>query len=369
METYINKTHKLSLSVDYYTRAYEIRRNLLPPDHLLIATSLSNFGSSYDHNNDFTAAVEAYMKTLNNREQNSPNQDDLYKAQAMGNIGLVHRVAKNYELSLDYLTAAHNMYTRMLPEEHPFIALSLWRLGGLYYLRHKYEKALDYYCKAIEIEFITLPDDHPDLNAHFKWLLEVFGLHGADSLHALLLYEKYIWPRKEFVKMHVTDLFEKMEEKTSRNKQDEVHDNLLYLAWAVRQLQEPNLGLSREEMEIRMACCTSGHLGSMLANMRRNHMKSDESDLDDVGSVTLDPDFDVELNKNESDLGDVGAVTLDPDFDVELNKNESDLGDVGAVTLDPDFDVELNDDYEVFFLLLDYALYCCTRNCLQLTVG
>ncbi|CAF1562976.1 unnamed protein product, partial [Didymodactylos carnosus] len=90
------------------------------------------------------------------------------------NIGLIYKDLTQYQLALEYLIRAHEMYQCLLPEEHPYIASVLSGIGSVYEDQRDYKRAYDYYKCSFKMEHKILPRDHPQLKKLQLFINQVY---------------------------------------------------------------------------------------------------------------------------------------------------------------------------------------------------
>lgn len=112
-----------------------------------IASTNNNIGVVYKNEGDYTKALERYLVALRIREE-SGNAQDI--ASSLNNIGLVYSSQRKFDTALVYYTRALQMQeggesTRILP-------IILNNIGTVYDSRGNYGQALPYYMRALSIE-------------------------------------------------------------------------------------------------------------------------------------------------------------------------------------------------------------------------
>ncbi|CAF5059470.1 unnamed protein product, partial [Rotaria magnacalcarata] len=85
---YRDKKKELDIALNYLTKVYDIRRNILSNDHSLLVNILIHIANIY-YDNDFNQALEYYQQILSIEEITHPN-DRLNKATTLRQIGLLY---------------------------------------------------------------------------------------------------------------------------------------------------------------------------------------------------------------------------------------------------------------------------------------
>ena len=160
-------------ALHYLTVAYDIRRDILPNDHPLLANSLNNIGDIYHDKNDHSEALNYYQQALAIQEIIYSN-DHVNKANTIRNIGLVYRDEGEWTNALNHFNQTLEMRQRLLSNtHHPDIAICYGDIGNIYEKMRNFDLALDYYQQQYQMEEVCLPLDHPNLSIHFEWIINL----------------------------------------------------------------------------------------------------------------------------------------------------------------------------------------------------
>jgi len=73
------------------------------------------------------------------------------------------------EKELEYKMKAHDIWEKVLPPNHPDLALSCNNLAWTYYKMSEYDTALDLMRRAAVIAERSLPEEHPDRVEYCRW--------------------------------------------------------------------------------------------------------------------------------------------------------------------------------------------------------
>jgi tetratricopeptide (TPR) repeat protein len=175
-------------SIEYYEKALEIGRKILPANHPDLGTSYNNIGLMYHNMRKYSEALEFYKKALEIRQKTLPGNHP-WLAISCNNIGLVYDNMGKYSEALEFYEKALEIRQKTLPSNHPDLAPFYSNIGGVYKNMEQYSKALEFYEKALEIRQKTLPGNHSDLAPFYSNIGGVYDNMGEYS-KALEFYEK-----------------------------------------------------------------------------------------------------------------------------------------------------------------------------------
>ncbi|UJR16842.1 hypothetical protein I4U23_003741 [Adineta vaga] len=116
-------------------------------------------GAVYDGKNELDNAVESYQQALGLLDR----KNELEAATVYANLGNVYRKQMKFELALEKQQVSLKMYSRLLPDGHPFIASTYENIAQIYLKQCEYEQALDWLQRALNMQLASLPENHPDL--------------------------------------------------------------------------------------------------------------------------------------------------------------------------------------------------------------
>ena len=175
-------------SLEFLTKALEIREKALGKDHPDTATSYNNIGIVYKNMGDYPKALEFFTKALNINEK-VLGKDHPATALSYNNIGSVYSDMGDYPKALEFYTKALNIKEKVLGKDHPDTALSYNNIGSVYSDMGDYPKALEFYTKALNIREKVLGKDHPDTASSYNNIGYVYSSMG-DYPKALEFYTK-----------------------------------------------------------------------------------------------------------------------------------------------------------------------------------
>jgi len=174
-------------AIEYAEEASEINRNVLPVNHPKIADSLNSLGVSYCNLGDHQKAIENFEKALviyrNALPDNHPDN-----AHSLQNLGVSYCNLGDHQKAIEYFEKALVISRNALPDNHPDIAASLNNLGVSYGKLADHQKAIEYFEKALVISRNALPDNHPDIADSLNNLGVSYGKLG-DHQKAIEYFE------------------------------------------------------------------------------------------------------------------------------------------------------------------------------------
>ncbi|CAF4194064.1 unnamed protein product [Adineta steineri] len=128
----------------------------------------------------YEEALTFYEKSLAIDQKILPsNHPNL--AISYNNIGLVHKNMRNYSEALSSHEKALEIKQQSLPSNHPNLAISYNNIGIVYKNMGNYTKALFYYEKDLEISKQSLPPNHPDLAGSYNNIGAMYEAMGNYS--------------------------------------------------------------------------------------------------------------------------------------------------------------------------------------------
>ena len=147
--------------------------------------SWSRLGSLLIQIGQFNKAEEVFKVLL---EQTS---NELKKAYYYNQIGSAKKRKGDYEEALEYFERVLAIEQKILPSNHPSLAITYNNIGGVYHNLRKYSKALIYYQKDLEISLATLSSNDPLLAISYSNIALVCQKMGEYS-KALMIYKKVL---------------------------------------------------------------------------------------------------------------------------------------------------------------------------------
>ncbi|CAF1236257.1 unnamed protein product [Rotaria sordida] len=151
-----------SQALSYYEKSLDIKKKILSPNDIGLASSYNNIGMVYDNMGEYSKALSSYERAFDiYKKALPPNHPDL--ASSYGNIGNVYAEIGEYSKALSSYERALEIRKIALPPNHPDLATSYGNIGNVYAEIGEYSKALSSYERSLEIKKIALPPNHPSL--------------------------------------------------------------------------------------------------------------------------------------------------------------------------------------------------------------
>ncbi|CAF1399380.1 unnamed protein product [Adineta steineri] len=138
----------------------------------------------------FNKAEELY--NILSEKTSDENEKQYYYNQ----LGLAHRNQGNYEKAIWYYEQRLEIQQKILPSNHPDLAISYNNIGNVYHKMGEYSKELLFYEKALEIQQKTLPANHPHLAQSYNNIGNVYHEMGQHSKE-LSFFEKALEIRQK----------------------------------------------------------------------------------------------------------------------------------------------------------------------------
>ena len=150
---------------DYFERATEIYREVLPSDHPDLATALNNLGYHQYRLGHFDDALPLYRQALDIRER-VLGPDDPKIADSLNNLAELFKTMERADEAVPLLNRVIEIRTRSLPPDDPLIAAAMQNLAGVFEVDpagDKFIAAQKLLEKALAIREKSQRADHPDV--------------------------------------------------------------------------------------------------------------------------------------------------------------------------------------------------------------
>ncbi|CAF1209128.1 unnamed protein product [Didymodactylos carnosus] len=164
-----HKKGNYDLALKYFVRAFEIR-----PDSKFISIT-------YENNGDSGQAKEYFDNSQNLGEYNSL----LLNADTYSTIGSYYGSKGEYDDGLFNYHKAFVIQKRLLPSNHPSLAITLNNIAYMYYKLGQFSDAFKYTKLALNIQLISLSPDDPDIVLTYNNFGHLSLLHGDYSIKIL----------------------------------------------------------------------------------------------------------------------------------------------------------------------------------------
>ena len=190
---------KYHSALSFLMMALNINEKALGPDHLDLATSLSNLAALYYSQGKYDEALPLYRRALAIDEK-ALGPDHMKVAVSLTNLAWLYRAQGKYNEALPLSYRALAIEEKSLGSDHHNVAVSLNCVAGLYSDQGKYDEALPLYRRALAIEEKALGPDHPDVATALDNLAGLYSDQGKYDeamplyLRALAIGEKALGP-------------------------------------------------------------------------------------------------------------------------------------------------------------------------------
>ena len=146
-----NKLGKPEDAIEFYTRAYEMRRDLSgSEEHFDVPLFKSQIGTVYEGKRDFSKAIDCYKEALDlAKELKIPGI--LNAAIFNRNIANAYCWLQNFKVAYEYAKTGYEIRKDILGN-HPLTARSTFQMAEILQCLEEFEEAEEYYKEAWEIE-------------------------------------------------------------------------------------------------------------------------------------------------------------------------------------------------------------------------
>ena len=148
-----------SRALEFATKALNIQETFIEYPRETVR-SYSNICSIYNKIGDYPKAFEFYTKTLSIIEKNKVLFFDL--DYIYDDLGILCKNMGDYPKALEFYTKALSIFEKVLGKDHPNTAISYNNIGYVYNNMGDYPKAIEFLTKALNIREKSLGKDHPD---------------------------------------------------------------------------------------------------------------------------------------------------------------------------------------------------------------
>jgi tetratricopeptide (TPR) repeat protein len=170
-----HRKHQYNLALDIYQRVLSIRKHLSSNSELDLAWTYNNIGCLYDDMGNMKRALKYQEKAYQIRRNSlPPTHPDL--ATSLNNLGRIHQTIAHHsggnpielEQALQNYKSALHIRRKSLPMDHPDLAVSYYNLALIHIDQQEYEQAFIEIQKTLKIQRKKLPVNHPDLQQTLK---------------------------------------------------------------------------------------------------------------------------------------------------------------------------------------------------------
>jgi CHAT domain-containing protein/Tfp pilus assembly protein PilF len=182
-----------------FKRSLEVFEKTLDPNHLEIATALSNLATLYANQGRYTEAEPPSKRSLEIYEK-ALGPDHPEVATALGNVATRYLYQGRYAEAERLFQRSLEIYEKALGPNHPNVATTLGNLATLYANQARYADAEPLYKRALAIREKALGPDNPDIAAALSNLGSFYITRGRYvdaellSRRSLAIWEKALGP-------------------------------------------------------------------------------------------------------------------------------------------------------------------------------
>ena len=160
-----------SRALEFATKALNIQETFIEYPRETVR-SYSNICSIYNKIGDYPKAFEFYTKTLSIIEKNKVLFFDL--DYVYDDLGILCKNMGDYPKALEFFTQALVIDENVFYKDNPNTAVGYNNIGSIYHVMGDYPKALEFYTKALSIFEKVLGKDHPDTAASYNNIGSVY---------------------------------------------------------------------------------------------------------------------------------------------------------------------------------------------------
>ncbi len=183
-------------------RALAIREKELGPDHIDVADSFNNLGNLAIYLGRYDEAELRHRRALAIREKMLGSEHALVAA-SLTNLASAYVDQGRYDEAEQICLRALAIVEKTLGPDHPDTAFSLGNLANLYFSQERYDEAEPLCVRALAIRERTLRPDHSDIAFSLNNLAIVY-YHQAryDEAERLLVRAREIWEKAHGAEHH-----------------------------------------------------------------------------------------------------------------------------------------------------------------------
>ena len=153
-------------SIEWYQKALDKYKQVLPANHDLIADSYRCIGLVHARTDNTDRALECLETALSILRTNYDEMHPIV-ASCLHGIGTTYMLSKNIHdvsnVALEFLHKALNIRQEVLPQDHPSIAATMTSIGSLYRALGRLDEAFTFYERSLEVKLKSKPKSHLDV--------------------------------------------------------------------------------------------------------------------------------------------------------------------------------------------------------------
>jgi len=203
MSTVYRAQGKFADALPFQIQALEIRKKNLNPGDTLIADGINNLGAIYYNLGNYEKAESLFIEAIRIRENFSypgeiPNDAHYTLSLFLGNLGRLHKNMGFYEKARPFYERALKITEETWGSAHPRFAIALAWHGEFYYEWGKYTNAVVLFKRAIEIYEKTVSPDLLEVTSHMNGLAKVLSASGKLN-ESITYYHRAQEPKRNFI--------------------------------------------------------------------------------------------------------------------------------------------------------------------------
>lgn len=148
-----------------------------------VLTCMNNIGLVYSHQNDILNARHAFFSAL---KRNETDKIPYYDALLYNNLAMNYEDGKQYEMALQYVNKAIELYKKLGPKHNEDLATSYTEIASIYQKLKNYNLAIKYAHLSVEVDKGSY---YVNLNYADKLLYQIY-LEMANYEKALFYYTR-----------------------------------------------------------------------------------------------------------------------------------------------------------------------------------
>jgi tetratricopeptide (TPR) repeat protein len=149
-------------AVELFEEALVLRRRELGNDHVDVARTLRQLGSTRLSQARYAEAIELLREAITVLESAGYTDNSDY-TESLVELARIHKQSAEYPEARRLLQRALALDEQLFGEQSKWVAMDLQNLGDLHRLLAEYEQAADYLTRAIAIKRDVLPPNHPSI--------------------------------------------------------------------------------------------------------------------------------------------------------------------------------------------------------------
>ncbi|CAF1232788.1 unnamed protein product [Didymodactylos carnosus] len=175
---------KYEIALKYFSYAYNQHINKTKPPNILLAAYITDcIGTVYFLQRDFEKALEHYTKAYKVRKQIIP-ENNCAMAESLNNFGVIYEEKNDNKHALDHYLKSLKLYENChaCVSHDDDMARGYTNIGCIYFKEEKYDKSIEYHWNAVRIrEQQFLLPQFQDIFRSLKCLWEIYNKKNDDD--------------------------------------------------------------------------------------------------------------------------------------------------------------------------------------------